>query len=48
MAVASAAGVLIYSLLGTDIWLPRNLAASLPAEVVLVGAALASLAVPPR
>jgi hypothetical protein len=43
LTVASAAGVLIYSLLGTDIWLPRNLSASLPATVVLLGAALAAL-----
>jgi hypothetical protein len=43
LVLASPVGVLLYSLLGTDIWLPRNLSASLPATAVLLGVALAAL-----
>jgi 4-amino-4-deoxy-L-arabinose transferase-like glycosyltransferase len=43
LAVATPAGVLLYSLIVKDIWLPRDLAASLPAIALLSGALLAAL-----
>jgi hypothetical protein len=43
MAGATPIGVLLYSLIGTDIWLPRNLSASLPATAVLLGAGVLAL-----
>lgn len=41
--VATPAGILLYSLIVRDIWLPRNLSASLPALALAVGALLAAL-----
>jgi hypothetical protein len=43
VALAAPAGVLLFSLFGSNIYLPRNLFVSAPAALVLVGAALASL-----
>jgi hypothetical protein len=43
LAVATPIGLLLYSLLVTDLWLPRGLSASLPAAVLVFGALLASL-----
>jgi uncharacterized membrane protein len=40
---ATPAGLLLYSLLVTDLWLPRGLSASLPAATIVVGALLAAL-----
>jgi hypothetical protein len=43
--LATPVGLLLYSLLVTDLWLPRGLSASLPSEAVLIGALLVA---PPR
>lgn len=43
LMLATPIGLLAYSLLATDLWLPRNLSASLPAEALVIGALLASL-----
>jgi mannosyltransferase len=43
LAVVTPVGILMYSLLGVDIWLPRNLSASMPAAALVVGASLAAL-----
>jgi hypothetical protein len=43
LALATPIGLLAYSLLVTDLWLPRGLSASMPAIALLVGALLASL-----
>jgi uncharacterized membrane protein len=40
VAVATPIGLLLYSVLGTDIWDPRNLYASVPAAAVVLGALL--------
>jgi mannosyltransferase len=40
MALAASAGVLLYSLLKTSIWLPRNLLVSAPPAAVLAGGLL--------
>jgi hypothetical protein len=43
MVFATPVGLLLYSLLDTDLWLPRGLSASLPAIVVAVGGLVAAL-----
>jgi mannosyltransferase len=43
LAVITPVGVLLYSLLSTDIWLPRGLSGSIPAIAVVIGALLAAL-----
>lgn len=43
LTLATPVGVLAYSLLGTDIWLPRNLISSLPAAALLLGALVTAL-----
>jgi hypothetical protein len=43
LAVATPIGLLLYSVLVTDIWLPRGLSASLPAAALVIGALLSSL-----
>lgn len=43
LALATPIGLLLYSLLVTDLWLPRGLSASLPAVALMFGALLASL-----
>ena len=42
-ALATPVGLLLYSLLVTDLWLPRNLSASLPAALLMFGALLTAL-----
>lgn len=46
LAAATPVGLLLYSLLGTDLWLPRGLSASLPAAALVAGALVT--APPPR
>jgi hypothetical protein len=43
LALATPIGLLLYSLLFTDLWLPRGLSASMPMEAVLIGAVLSAL-----
>lgn len=43
LALASPVSLVLYSALGTDIWVARNLSASLPAVYLLVAALIASL-----
>jgi mannosyltransferase len=43
LAFAAPAGVLLYSVAGTDIYIARNIQASLPGMVLLLGALLAAL-----
>lgn len=43
LAAATPVGLLLYSLLVTDLWLPRSLYSSLPAAVLVLGALVASL-----
>jgi mannosyltransferase len=43
LALATPAGLLAYSLLATDLWLPRGLSASVPATALVIGALLAAL-----
>jgi hypothetical protein len=43
LAVATPIGVLLYSLLVRDLWLPRDLSASMPATALLLGALVAAL-----
>jgi hypothetical protein len=43
LAVATPIGLLLYSLVVTDLWLPRGLSASLPATALLFGGLLALL-----
>ncbi|MEA2213981.1 MAG: mannosyltransferase [Solirubrobacteraceae bacterium] len=45
LTLATPVGLLLYSLLFTDLWLPRGLSASIPAAALLVGALLAALPV---
>ncbi len=40
LALATPVGVLLYSLLDVDIWLPRGIYASAPAQAVVLGAVL--------
>ncbi len=40
LAGATPVGLLLYSLLVTDLWLPRGLSASMPATALVIGAAL--------
>lgn len=48
LAVATPVGVLLYSIVATDIWLPRGLSGSIPAIAIVLAAALAALAALPR
>lgn len=48
LALATPAGALLYSLVSTSIFLPRNLIASLPAACLLIGALLTRLRGPVR
>jgi mannosyltransferase len=43
LAVATPLGLLLYSVLVTDIWLPRGLSASLPAAALVLGGLLSNL-----
>lgn len=43
LTLATPVGLLLYSVLVTDLWLPRGLSASIPAAAVLAGALLAAL-----
>ncbi len=43
LAAATPIGLLLYSLVVTDLWLPRGLSASLPATALVFGALLAAL-----
>ncbi len=43
LTAATPIGLLVYSLIGTDLWLPRGLSASLPAAALVVGTLLAAL-----
>jgi uncharacterized membrane protein len=43
LALATPIGVLLYSLLGTDLWLARGLYASVPAAALVIGALLVRL-----
>jgi hypothetical protein len=43
LAAATPVGVLLYSLVATDIWLPRGLSGSIPAIAIVLAAALAAL-----
>lgn len=45
LTLASPVGLLLYSLLVTDLWLPRGLSASIPALTLVLGAVLTA---PPR
>ncbi len=45
LTLATPVGLLLYSLLQTDLWLPRGLSASIPAAALVLGALLAA---PPR
>lgn len=45
LTLATPVGLLVYSLCSTDLWLPRGLSASIPAEALVVGALVASLPV---
>ncbi|MGH2866687.1 MAG: glycosyltransferase family 39 protein [Solirubrobacteraceae bacterium] len=43
LALATPVGLLLYSLIFTDLWLPRGLSASMPAAALLIGGLLAAL-----
>lgn len=43
LTLATPVGLLVYSLLVTDLWLPRGLSASVPAAALVVGALLGAL-----
>jgi 4-amino-4-deoxy-L-arabinose transferase-like glycosyltransferase len=43
LALATPVGLLAYSLLVTDLWLPRGLSASIPASALVIGALLSAL-----
>jgi uncharacterized membrane protein len=43
LSVATPAGLLLYSLTVSDLWLPRGLSASMPAAALVLGALLAGL-----
>lgn len=43
LALATPIGLLLYSVLVTDLWLPRGLSASIPAEALLLGMLLSKL-----
>jgi mannosyltransferase len=43
LALATPVGLLVYSLMVTDLWLPRGLSASVPAAALVIGALLAAL-----
>lgn len=43
LMLATPIGLLAYDLVATDLWLPRNLSASVPAEALVLGALLAAL-----
>ena len=43
LAFATPVGLLLYSLLATDLWLPRGLSASIPAAALALGALVAAL-----
>lgn len=45
LALTTPVGLLLYSLLVTDLWLPRGLSASIPATALVIGALLSSLPV---
>jgi uncharacterized membrane protein len=45
LTLATPVGLLLYSILDTDLWLPRGLSASIPAATLVLGAFLAA---PPR
>lgn len=45
LTLASPVGLLLYSLLDTDLWLPRGLSASIPAAALVLGGLLAA---PPK
>lgn len=42
LAIATPVGLLLYSMIGTDLWTPRGLYASAPAGALMVGVLLAS------
>jgi hypothetical protein len=46
VAISTPAGVALYSLVGENVYIPRNLSASLPAICLLLGAGLATLRKP--
>ena len=43
LALATPVGLLVYSMLATDLWLARNLYASVPAAALVLGTLLAAL-----
>jgi 4-amino-4-deoxy-L-arabinose transferase-like glycosyltransferase len=43
LTLATPVGLLVYSLVITDLWLPRGLSASMPAAALVIGALLAAL-----
>lgn len=43
LMLATPVGLLLYSLLGTDLWLPRGLSASMPAAALVLGALLSAM-----
>ena len=43
LAIATPVGLLLYSIVATDLWLPRGLSASIPAAMLVLGALLATL-----
>ncbi|MGI9184448.1 MAG: glycosyltransferase family 39 protein [Solirubrobacteraceae bacterium] len=43
LTLATPVGLLLYSLIFTDLWLPRGLSASMPAAALLIGGLLAAL-----
>jgi len=45
LTLATPVGLLLYSLLFTDLWLPRGLSASMPAAALVIGVLLAALPV---
>jgi hypothetical protein len=47
-ALATPVGLLAYSIIGTDLWIARNLYASVPAAALVVGGLLAALPSPAR
>jgi Dolichyl-phosphate-mannose-protein mannosyltransferase len=48
LALATPVGLLLYSLIASDLWTPRGLYASVPATALLLGALLAALPRSPR
>ncbi len=46
LMLATPVGLLLYSLLATDLWLPRGLSASMPAGALVIGALLVALPEP--